>query len=192
MPVELAWRPRSETRNASSSSSGDRTVRKAVLAFILGSIALPLLIVLVALLGWMPSDSTSTPPKFEVAVGLRALDASLEKRSAGLRNPIAANDAAAVAAGGRLYAKNCAGCHGDAKAPSEWGRKGFYPRVPQFFQDGTEVGPEEAYAAIHDGIRYSGMGAWRDLMKDDEMWKVANFVSRIHDRPSNLRPNAAR
>ena len=24
------------------------------------------------------------------------------------------------------------------------------------------------------------MGAWRDLMKEDDMWKVANFVASIH------------
>jgi mono/diheme cytochrome c family protein len=118
------------------------------------------------------------PPGWEMSVGMRALDASLEHRSDGLKNPIAKNDAAALAAGEKLYTDNCAGCHGDAKAPSAWGSKGFYPRAPQFWQEGSDVTPEEAYAAIHDGVRYSGMGAWRDLMKDDDIWKVANFVAR--------------
>jgi hypothetical protein len=45
----------------------------------------------------------------------------------------------------------------------------------------------EAFAAIHDGIRYTGMGAWRDLMNDEDTWKVANFVARIHQ----LRPASA-
>jgi mono/diheme cytochrome c family protein len=86
---------------------------------------------------------------------------------------------------------NCAGCHGDAKARSDWGSKGFYPRVPQFWQgDAADLTPEEAYAAIHDGIRYSGMGAWKDLMKDDDMWKVANFVARIHDLSPAAKPKA--
>jgi hypothetical protein len=74
------------------------------------------------------------------------------------------------------------------KGPSQWGSKGFYPRAPQFFQEGTDVGPEEAYAAIHDGIRYSGMGAWRDLMKEGDMWKVANFVAQVKAQGGHAMP----
>jgi len=152
---------------------------KILTAFIVGSIALPLLIVLAGALGRLPSNATANPPKWEMDIGMRALDASLERRSSGLKNPIAAGDKVALAAGAKLYGQNCAGCHGDAKAPSAWGSKGFYPRVPQFFQEGTDVGPEEAFAAIRDGVRYSGMGAWKDVMKDDDMWKVANFVAQV-------------
>ena len=152
---------------------------KGILIFVAGLIAAPLLFALAALAGRLPSDATSNPPGWEMSVGMRALDASLERRSRGLRNPIEAKDAAAFAQGGKLYADNCAGCHGSRSAPSAWGSKGFYPRAPQFWQEGSDVKPEEAYSAIHDGIRYTGMGAWRDLMKTDDMWKVANFVASM-------------
>jgi mono/diheme cytochrome c family protein len=152
---------------------------KSIAIFVAGLIAAPVLLALAGAAAWLPSNAVSAPAKWETSIGGRALDASLQKRARGLKNPIAANDTAALAAGRKLYANNCAGCHGDATAPSDWGSKGFYPRVPQFWQDRIEISPEEAYAAIHDGIRYSGMGAWRDLMKEDDMWKVANFVSRI-------------
>jgi mono/diheme cytochrome c family protein len=76
---------------------------------------------------------------------------------------------------------NCSGCHGTAKAPSPWGSKGFYPRAPQFWQEGNDVSPEEAFAAIHDGIRYSGMGAWKGMMKENDMWKLASFVAHVRD-----------
>lgn len=152
---------------------------KTLIAFIAGLIAGPVLFALVAVLGWFPTKATSTPPSWESSPAMRALDASLEKRSDGLKNPIKPNDASALAAGRSLYGDDCAGCHGDQTGPSKWGSEGFYPRAPQFFQEGTDVGPEEAYAAIHDGIRYSGMGAWSPMMKDDDMWKVANFVAKI-------------
>jgi mono/diheme cytochrome c family protein len=165
---------------------------KALTAFIIGSIALPVLIVIIGILGFLPSNATSTPPGIESSIGMRALDASLERRSKGLKNPIAANDIAALTAGQKLYSDGCAGCHGGPKGPSAWGSKGFYPRVPQFWQgDMTDVTPEEAYAAVHDGVRYSGMGAWRDIMNDDDIWKVANFVARIHDLPPQLKPKPA-
>jgi mono/diheme cytochrome c family protein len=152
---------------------------KTLIAFILGLIAAPVLFGLAAVGGLLPTNSTVEPPKWESSLGMRALDTSLEKRSAGLRNPVAANDAAQFAAGKKIYSDNCAGCHGDAKAQSDWGAKGFYPRPPQFFQEGSDVSAPEAYTAIHDGIRYSGMGAWAGQMKDDEIWKVANFVAAI-------------
>jgi mono/diheme cytochrome c family protein len=152
---------------------------KILIGFIVGLIAAPLLFALAAVAGWLPSDAASQPPGWESSAGMRALDASLEKRSDGLKNPVAAKDAAALAAGASIYKDNCAGCHGDAKGPSAWGAKSFYPRVPQFFQEGTDVSAPEAYAAVHDGIRYSGMPAWRGQLKEDEMWKVANFVANI-------------
>jgi mono/diheme cytochrome c family protein len=153
---------------------------KSFIAFVFGLIIAPLLLLIVGIFGWLPSNATSEPPKWESSIGMQMLDASLEKRSKGLTNEIAGSDAAALAEGGRIYARNCAGCHGSAKGPSAWGAKGFYPRVPQFFQDGSDVSAPEAYAAIRDGIRYSGMGAWRSVMSDDEMWKTANFVANTH------------
>jgi mono/diheme cytochrome c family protein len=83
-----------------------------------------------------------------------------------------------------VYRENCAGCHGDARGPSRWGSGGFYPRVPQFWQEHHEhVTAPEAFVTVRDGIRYSGMGAWRGMLSDAEMWQVANFVSRIHNLP---------
>ncbi len=155
---------------------------KTIAAFIAGMIASPVLFIIAGLLGWLGSTGTGNPPAWEASLGDRLLDTALEKRSDGLANPIRPDDKAALAAGAKIYADGCAGCHGDAKGPSNWGSKGFYPRVPQFFQQNHEhLTPEEAYTAIHDGIRYSGMGAWNGMMKDDEMWKVANYVSRIHE-----------
>jgi mono/diheme cytochrome c family protein len=156
---------------------------KTLIAFTAGLIAAPILLTLAGMLGWLGSTANAAPPRWENALGARLLDTALEKRSAGLKNPVAANDSAALASGRKLYGQNCAGCHGDAKGPSTWGSKGFYPRVPQFWQDKeAEVSPVEAFAAIRDGVRYSGMGAWKGMMTDQQMWQVANFVSRIQEQ----------
>ena len=160
---------------------------KILVAFIMGLIAAPILFALAGIAGLLPSDSTSEPPKWESSIGMRALDASLEKRSGGLKNPVTTNDAAALAAGAKIYSDNCSGCHGSAKGPNEWGAKGLYPRAPQFFQEGVDVTAPEAYAAIRDGVRYSGMGAWRGQLKDDEMWKVANFIAKIRTKSGAMK-----
>ena len=159
-----------------------------VLALVAGMLLAPAMIALLAATGGLPSDGLSDPPVWESRLGQRALAASLERRAEGLRNPIAANDEAALLAGMSLYRNNCAGCHGGLRERSAWGSRGFYPRVPQFWQDPVAITPEQAYAAIHGGIRYSGMGAWRDLISEPEMWQVANFVSRMHDLPPRVDP----
>ena len=151
---------------------------KMLIGFILGLIALPALFALAGVLGWLPSNASATPPGWESSFGMKALDASHEKQSDKLSNPIDEKDAAALAVGKKIYADNCAGCHGDAKRASSFG-SGFYPRVPQFFQEGADVDPNEAYAAIHDGIRYSGMPAWHGQLSDQQIWQVANFVANI-------------
>lgn len=160
---------------------------RTLVAFIVGLIAAPILFAAAGIAGLLPSNSTSEPPKWESSIGMRALDASLEKRSKGLKNAVAANDPLALAAGMKIYGQNCAGCHGDAKGPSAWGVKGLYPRAPQFLQYGSDVTPPEAYAAIRDGIRYSGMGAWNGQLKDDEMWKVANYVASLRGKNGSMK-----
>jgi mono/diheme cytochrome c family protein len=155
---------------------------KTLIGFIIGLVAFPVIVALVAIAGWLPSNSTAEPPHWESSIGMRALDSSLEKRSGGLRNPFQPNDEVSLAAGKKIYADKCAGCHGGASGPSDWGAKGLYPRAPQFFEEGSDVSPPEAFAAIHDGVRYSGMGAWRGELKDDEIWNVANFVAGIQSK----------
>jgi mono/diheme cytochrome c family protein len=164
-------------------------VRKTVvLSFVVGLLILPLALGVLALAGWLPSNAVSQPPGWEAAIGERALDASLEGRAKGLRNPIAANDTAALMRGMKLFRDNCAGCHGGAHADSSWGTRNFYPRVPQFWRVEEDDVPtaEEAYAAVRDGIRYSGMGAWNGMLSEQQMWQVASFVSRMHHLPPGV------
>jgi mono/diheme cytochrome c family protein len=155
---------------------------KVVIAFIVGLIAAPLIFALAGISGLLPSNATSDPPHWESSIGMRALDASLEKRSRGLVNPVKSSDSVALAAGKKIYRENCAGCHGDQGGPSSWGAKGLYPRAPQFFQQGSDVSPEEAFAAVHDGVRYSGMGAWQGQLNDRQMWAVANFIASLRSK----------
>lgn len=158
-----------------------------VVALVIGILLPPAVLAGLARFGFLSSDAVSAPPGWETGFGEEALEASLERRAAGLRNPIAAGDEAALLAGMRLYRENCAGCHGGARGPSQWGSGGFYPRVPQFWQEHHgHLTPAEAFVAVRDGIRYSGMGAWRGMMSEPEMWQVANFVSRMHALPPTV------
>ncbi|MBV8800884.1 MAG: cytochrome c [Alphaproteobacteria bacterium] len=159
-----------------------------ILAFVAGLLVLPVILAVVALVGWLPSDAVSQPPGLEQAIGEGALDASLGRRAKGLHNPVNSSDTAALLAGEKLFRQNCAGCHGGAHADSSWGARNFYPRVPQFWrvEEDDVPAPQEAFVAIRDGVRYSGMGAWNGMLSERQMWQVANFVSRMHHLPPDV------
>ena len=152
-----------------------------ICAFVAGTIVLPLGALLVSLLGWMPADAVSTPPVWESEIGQRALQASLERRSAGLVNPIKGSDAELLA-GMQLFRDGCSGCHGDEGAVSHWGNSNFYPRVPQFAQNPPSLSTPEMFIAVKYGIRYSGMFANKPMPEKD-VWQVVTFLSRLNSLP---------
>ena len=57
------------------------------------------------------------------------------------------------------------------------GSNAFYPRVPQFATVRPTLRSEEMFSVVRNGVRYSGMGAWKDLMSEEDSWKVVLFLS---------------
>ena len=153
------------------------------MAFVAGVVVLPLGILVLAVSGLLSSDSTSTPPGWESTIGQAAVHASLQRRATGLHDPLAGTDAE-LAAGLKTYVNTCAGCHGDFRRRG-WGAFGLYPRAPQFGRNLPALTPEEIYAAVKFGVRYSAMGANAD-MPDKEVWQVATFVSTLHSLPPSV------
>src|SRR5215813_8659494 len=94
----------------------------------------PILGALVAArLGLLSLSATEEPPIWETKLARMAVDAALAGTAQRLSNPTGVTDEELLE-GMKLYRNNCGGCHGDASHPSQWGKKGFYPRVPQFGQ----------------------------------------------------------
>src|SRR5580765_2192097 len=155
-----------------------------LIAFLAGVVIVPLGVLVFAVSGLFSSDSTSTPPKWESTIGQIALQASLQRRAAGLHDPLQGNEAE-LAAGLKTYMNTCAGCHGDFSRRG-WGASGLYPRAPQFGKSPPLLTAEEIFAAIKFGVRYSAMGANDGQMSDKEAWQVATFVSKLHALPRSL------
>ncbi|MBV8975986.1 MAG: cytochrome c [Alphaproteobacteria bacterium] len=151
-----------------------------MIAFLGGVVLLPVCIFVLAVAGLLSSDATSTPPKWESAIGQAALHASLRRRASGLHDPLAGSDAE-LAAGLTTYMNTCAGCHGDFSRHG-WGFNGLYPRAPQFGKAPPTLTAEETYAAVKFGVRYSAMGA-NQHMPEKDAWQVATFVSRLRSLP---------
>lgn len=153
-------------------------------AFVAGVVILPLGVLVFAVSGLLSTDSTSAPPKWESTIGQMALQASLQRRAAGLHDPLKGGDAE-LAAGMKIYMNTCAGCHGDFRRRG-WGATGLYPRAPQFGRDLPALTSEEIFATVKYGVRYSAMGANDGAMPDKDAWQVATFVSRLHALPRSV------
>lgn len=150
--------------------------------FISGLVLGPLIALIVVASGLWPWRATSIPPRWESSLGGRSLHIAVARQARNLKVPIPVSDET-LAAGMKIYRTNCAGCHGVFGQLSKWGANGFYPRVPQFPQTPPSLRSEEMFLIVREGIRYSGMGSWKDLMSEEETWKVVLFLSKMQSLP---------
>jgi mono/diheme cytochrome c family protein len=111
-----------------------------------------------------------------------ALDASVEKRAANLKNPLEATDSNLLE-GMHIYVQNCAGCHGSPKEPESVFGSSFNPHAPQFMKSTPDMPDNQNFYITKHGVRLTGMPAWGKLFNDDQLWKVATFLSHMDKLP---------
>ena len=154
--------------------------------FILGiALTLAALVVgglIVAWLGLINTSAELQPGKFEQYVASAVLDASVRKNAGELVNPLSPTDANLLE-GMTFYVMNCTGCHGTLdRSPSILGRS-FYPPAPDLILDPPDDPEWHTYYVIKHGVRWTGMPAWSKRLKDDEIWKLTAFLSRLDKLP---------
>jgi thiosulfate dehydrogenase len=157
-------------------------MKRFLWGFLLGLAAVPLAFFALAVLGRVPVAATSVPPALEAVLAHAALHRSVGHQSASLRNPLPATEANLLE-GMKLYRNACDGCHGGADTRSDWGSKDFYPRVPQFGEAAPALSDSQVFWIVKYGIRYTGMAAASADMGDDDIWKIAIFLSRLNSLP---------
>jgi mono/diheme cytochrome c family protein len=155
---------------------------KTLIGFVLGLLIVPAIGAAVLLSGHFPFQATEQPPRWERRIANMALDPAVARKAEGLAIPIAATDDD-VKRGMELYRDDCAGCHGGPGTPSRWGRHNFYPPAPQLADRGVPDPVPEIFVVLKYGIRYTGMAGWKDQMPDDDLWRVAVFLSRVESLP---------
>lgn len=113
-----------------------------------------------------------------------AMDASTERHAPKVNNPIAPTEANLVA-GAQLYRDKCAGCHGSPiNQDSDFGRS-FYPHVPQFFgHDAPDMPENQNFYIIKNGVRFTAMPAWGNVMADSEIWQVTDLLANLKRLPA--------
>jgi thiosulfate dehydrogenase len=150
--------------------------------FILGVVITLLVLVLgglaFALLGFLPTDADSTPPRWERRITMSSMDASMERRAPRVNNPVPPTDENMIE-GMKIYTMNCAGCHGALDNKPSVLAHSLYPPPPQLILHPLDDPEWHIFYAVRTGIRYTGMPAWNKALTEQEMWKVTAFISHL-------------
>ena len=90
----------------------------------------------------------------------------------------------ATITGVRLYAENCAICHGASDAKPSNPAQGFYIEAPQLAKDGVEDDPEAvSFWKVKHGIRFTAMPSFAATLHDEDIWKIAMFLRQMDNLP---------
>ena len=94
-----------------------------------------------------------------------------------------------LVAGAHVYREQCSVCHGFHGKPASIGTH-MFPAAPQLWErhnNSDVVGvsddaPGETYWKVVNGIRLTGMPAYKSLLTDSEIWQVSLLLSNA-DKP---------
>ena len=87
-------------------------------------------------------------------------------------------DEANLIGGAKVYKEQCATCHGLPGEPKSAVSQGMYPAPPQLFHGVgvTDDEPWESYWKIENGIRMTGMPAFKGQLTETQIWQAAMLV----------------
>jgi mono/diheme cytochrome c family protein len=154
--------------------------------FLFGVIVTVLVLILgglgAAMLGFIPTQANVAPPHWEFRLANGAVDASMERHAPHVTNPLSPSDQNYEDAM-KLYTMNCAVCHGtlDRKVASLG--DSFYPPAPNLVTDPPDDPEWHTFYTIRTGVRYTGMPAWDKTLSEQDIWKLATFLSHMEKLP---------
>jgi mono/diheme cytochrome c family protein len=160
---------------------------KIVFGMILGLILAPLIVLAWSHYGHPPVAVGDSPLPGERMITSVPLEARID-REAPQKASVEANEDTFVA-GARLYSDHCAVCHGFYNKPAAIAAH-MFPSAPQLWEKHGDKGvigvsddpPGETYWKVANGIRLTGMPAFKELLSETEMWQISLLVANA-DKP---------
>jgi mono/diheme cytochrome c family protein len=155
-------------------------------SFILGVVITILVLLIVslgaALLGFVPTNANTEPPKLEQQIANSAMDASMERHAPHINSPVPPTDENLIE-GMKIYTMNCSLCHGGLDRQPSSLEKSLYPPPPNLILQPLDDPEWHVFYTIRTGVRYTGMPAWDKSLSEADMWKLTAFLTRIEKLP---------
>jgi mono/diheme cytochrome c family protein len=160
---------------------------RVLLGILLGIVLVP-----VALLGWLrfgdvPVAVADPPlPQERLLTGM-PLHARIGREL--VKTPPIQADEVNLVVGAEIYRDHCAACHGLHGKPSRFGAH-MFPVAPPLWEkhhNDSVVGvsddpPGETYWKVANGIRLTGMPAYKGVLTENKMWQVSLLLAHA-DKP---------
>lgn len=161
-----------------------RSIIGLIIGFVVGIIILPVCAFGYIWLGYAPVATAASPLPLEKSLARAALHARI-KREAPSKAGLEPTDDNLVA-GAKLYKEYCAVCHGLKGQPKTATAKGMYPPPPQLFHGHgvTDDPVGETYWKVANGIRLTGMPAYRESLNSDQLWQVSQMLAKADQLPA--------
>jgi mono/diheme cytochrome c family protein len=136
--------------------------------------------------GMAPVATADPPMPFEKKLANLALNAHIEKQHI-VQSPVSADELTFLA-GADVYTQNCAACHGIPGQPPTDYAATMFPNPPQLFRGKgvTDDPASESYWKAANGIRLSGMPAFKTKLTDTQLWQVSQLVAHANDLPESV------
>src|ERR1700722_7063473 len=129
-------------------------MRRFLFGFLLGLLALPCAILIVARLGLFPINSNTTPPASEGRFAHNALDSSPALPAPRHPKPLAPTEEKLMA-GVKLFKNGCAGCPGTPNSAHENETNVIlYPNAPQFALHPPAKPDYQLFWIVRGGVAY--------------------------------------
>ena len=131
--------------------------------------------------GMAPAATSDPPMPFEKRLANMALNAHIAKQQVG-QPPVAADETAYLA-GAEVYKQQCASCHGlPGQSPADYATT-MYPKPPQLFRGKgvTDDPVAESYWKAANGIRLTGMPAFKTKLTDTQLWQVSQLLAHANE-----------
>ncbi|HTA23449.1 MAG TPA: cytochrome P460 family protein [Terriglobales bacterium] len=137
--------------------------------------------VISAMLGTLFPGCTADkqPSKEETILANAAKDVVIPLEAGKMKNPLPETDEV-LSQGQQVFLGSCALCHGtDGRAETNIGRNMYPPAMDlnsahvQHWSDG------ELFWIIRNGVRLTGMPAWKSSVSEDDTWKLARFIHNL-------------
>jgi mono/diheme cytochrome c family protein len=158
-------------------------MKNFLLGFVVAIVILPVGTLGYFCMGFADAQSEVAPSALESRMMGAAVAAAVARSAAKLAVPIADDDM--LVKGGKLYVRECQGCHGEVGKPFEENRSS-YPRIPQLPYTGTQYTEPQIYWVVKHGIRMTAMSAYGRFYSEEQLWSIAAFLQSIRSLPPGV------
>jgi thiosulfate dehydrogenase len=160
---------------------------KFVLGVFVGLLVLPALLFLYVATGHAPVATAD--PSMPVEAFFARLGRKSRIRAEQPKRDLATFNTADLQSGADVYRKDCAFCHGIPDQPKPDAAKGMFPHAPQLFDRDDMVTDDpvgEDFWKVKNGIRLSGMPAFKDTLSETQIWQVSALLAKADQLPPEV------